>query len=233
MTGRFITFEGGEGTGKSTQARRLAERLAADTPTAGGKPREVVAKPRDEAGGKRREVVVTREPGGTQLAESIRDLILSQKPLEPQAEFLLFAAARAEHLTAVIKPALQRDAWVICDRFIDSTRVYQGDIFKVDANLISAIEHLTVAPWYPDLTLMLDLPPSIGLARAAERGALSRFDAARMETHAALRAGFLRIARAEPQRCVVIDANADEATVADRVWQAVSARLPDDLQGLA
>lgn len=203
MAGRFITFEGGEGTGKSTQARRLADHLrAAGT-----------------------EVVVTREPGGTPLAEAIRDLILANRPQEPRAEFLLFAAARAEHLTATIKPALERGAWVICDRFIDSTRVYQGDIFKVDADLIAAIEHLTVAPWFPDLTLILDLAPRVGLARAAERGALSRFDSARMDTHAALRAGFLKIARAEPRRCAVVDAAGDIGAVAARVLEVVTERL--------
>ncbi len=220
MTGRFITFEGGEGTGKSTQARLLAERLRAigpgQPPREGLVPREVLAP---------REVVVTREPGGTPLAEAIRDLILAGRPQEPQAEFLLFAAARAEHLTAVIKPALQRDAWVICDRFVDSTRVYQGDIFKVSPDLIAAIEHLTVSPWFPDLTLILDLPPKVGLERAAARGEMSRFDAARMETHAALRAGFLKIARAEPRRCVVINAAGDVDSVARDVWAAVSSRL--------
>lgn len=203
MTGRFITFEGGEGTGKSTQARRLAERLR----------------------GLGREVVETREPGGSPLAERVRELILAEKPHEPQAEFLLFAAARAEHLTATIKPALQRDAWVVCDRFIDSSRVYQGDIGKVSDDLISAIEHLTVAPWFPDLTIVLDVAPSVALARAAERGALSRFDAAHMPIHAALRAGFLKIARAEPSRCVVVDAGGDVETVAARVWQVAAPRL--------
>lgn len=201
--GKFITLEGGEGVGKSTQARLLAERL--------------------EAAG--REVVVTREPGGTPLAERIRALILADRPQEPDAEFLLFAAARAEHLTATIKPALLRGAWVISDRFIDSTRVYQGDIFKVRADLIAAIEHLTVAPWYPDLTIVLDLAPDVGVERARQRGALSRYDQAHAKTHAALRAGFLRIAKAEPGRCSVVDAAGDAAAVAERVWTQVQARL--------
>lgn len=203
MTGRFITFEGGEGTGKSTQARRLTARLRALG----------------------LEVVETREPGGSPLAERVRELILSDKPQSPTAEFLLFAAARAEHLAATIRPALERDAWVVCDRFIDSSRVYQGDIGKVSPDLISAIEHLTVAPWFPDLTLVLDLAPKVGMARAAERGELSRFDAAHGETHAGVRAGFLKIAKAEPRRCVVVNAAGDVDSVERDVWQAVASRL--------
>lgn len=201
--GRFITFEGGEGAGKSTQVRLLAERLRALG----------------------HEVVVTREPGGTPLAEKIRDLILADRPKAPEAEFLLFSAARAEHLAAVIRPALRQGAVVLCDRFIDSTRVYQGDVFGVDRDLIANVERATVVPDMPDLTIMLDVEPSVGLMRAAERGALSRYDQARMETHEALRRGFLRIAREEPERCVVIDGGRGENAVADDVWQAVSERL--------
>lgn len=218
MTGWFITFEGGEGTGKSTQARRLAERLSAAAPVAGGKPREVV---------------LTREPGGAPLAERIRDLVLANPAEAPASELLLFAAARSEHLAVTIRPALARGAIVICDRFIDSTRVYQGDLLGVDTRLIAALEQLTVAPTLPDLTLVLDLDPAAGLARAAARGALSRYDAALLDQHQVLRKGFCDVAAAEPRRCVLIDADGDEATVAARIWQAVSARLPDDLQRLA
>jgi len=202
-SGRFITFEGGEGAGKSTQVRLLAERLRALG----------------------HDVVVTREPGGTPLAEKIRDLILAGRPQAPEAEFLLFSAARAEHLAAVIRPALRAGKIVVCDRFIDSTRVYQGDVFGVDRDLIFAVEKHTVAPDMPDLTIMLDLEPSVGLARATERGALSRYDQARLETHEALRRGFLRIARDESERCVVIDGAREAETVAADVCQAVESRL--------
>lgn len=200
--GKFITFEGGEGAGKSTQARLLAERLRAHG----------------------HEVVVTREPGGTPLAEKIRAIILDNRPQAPEAEFLLFSAARAEHLAAVIRPALAAGKFVVCDRFIDSTRVYQGEVFGVDRDLIAAVERHTVAPDMPDLTLILDLEPSVGLARAAERGALSRYDMARLETHEALRRGFLKIAAEEPRRCVVVDAARSADAVAEDVWRAVSAR---------
>lgn len=203
--GKFITFEGGEGSGKSTQARLLAERLRA-------------------AG---HEVVLTREPGGTPLAESIRDLVLAQKPQSSNAEFLLFAAARAEHIAAVIAPALQRGAYVVCDRFIDSTRVYQGVVGGVDDGLIMELERRTVAPLLPGLTLIVDIDPELGLARAAGRGELSRYDSARSETHAALRRGFLAIAQGEPQRCVVVDGGRDIEAVERDVWRAVSARVLD------
>ena len=203
--GRFITFEGGEGTGKSTQARRLAQAL------------------RDRG----INVVETREPGGSPAAELIRKIILSgaAEPFGPVAETMLFFSARDDHLTTVIRPALERGDWVICDRFIDSTRVYQGDVFGVDRELIRQVERLTVEPDMPDLTIILDLEPATGLTRAAERGALSRYDKARLETHEALRSGFLAIAAREPQRCIVIDAARGADAVAEDVWQAVSARL--------
>lgn len=200
---KFITFEGGEGSGKSTQARLLAERL--------------------RAGG--HEVVLTREPGGTPLAERIRDLVLAQKPQSPNAEFLLFAAARAEHLRAVIEPALQRGAFVVCDRFIDSTRVYQGVVGGVDDGLIMELERRTVAPNLPALTFIVDIDPAVGLARAAGRGELSRYDSAQSETHAALRRGFLAIAHDEPQRCVVVDGGRNIEAVERDIWQAVSTRM--------
>lgn len=201
--GTFITFEGGEGAGKSTQAKRLAERLeGAGIPT-----------------------LVTREPGGTPLGEDIRALILKDRPQDPVTELLLFAAARAEHMTAVIRPALDEGTWVISDRFIDSTRVYQGKLYMVDPGLIAQIEKFTVAPDFPDLTLILDLPPEAGLERAATRGTLSRYDAERIETHDVLRQGFLEIATNEPKRCVLIDGHLPVSSVEAAVWQAVSDRL--------
>ncbi len=206
--GKFITFEGGEGAGKSTQAKRLAERL--------------------ESLGIA--VVVTREPGGTPLGEDIRTLILKDRPQDPATELLLFAAARAEHMTGVIRPALDEGTWVISDRFIDSTRVYQGKLYNVDPELIRLIEKYTVAPDFPDLTLILDLPPEAGLERAASRGTLSRYDAERIETHETLRQGFLEIATAEPGRCILIDGHLPLASVGTAVWQAVNERLLAEVQ---
>lgn len=201
--GRFITFEGGEGTGKSTQARKLAERLEAT-----GIP-----------------VLVTREPGGTALGEDIRGLILKDRPQDPLTELLLFAAARAEHMTAVIRPALDEGTWVISDRFIDSTRVYQGKLYAIEPELIATLEKFTVGHELPNLTLILDLPPDAGLERAVSRGTLSRYDAERIETHETLREGFLEIATAEPERCVLIDGNLPVESVATAVWQAVHEHL--------
>jgi len=201
--GRFITFEGGEGTGKSTQARRLAERLE----------RAGIA------------TLVTREPGGTALGEDIRALILKDRPQDPLTELLLFAAARAEHMTAVIRPALDDGTWVISDRFIDSTRVYQGKLYAIEPELIALLEKYTVGHEIPDLTLILDLPPDAGLKRAASRGTLSRYDAERIETHETLRQGFLEIATSEPDRCVLIDGNLPIESVATAVWHAVTERL--------
>ncbi len=201
--GLFITFEGGEGAGKSTQAKLLSARLeGAGIPT-----------------------LVTREPGGTPLGEDIRGLILKDRPQDPVTELLLFAAARAEHMTALIRPALDDGTWVISDRFMDSTRVYQGRLYSVEPELIKILERFTVAPDFPDLTLILDLPPEAGLERANTRGTLSRYDAERIETHVALRQGFLEIAEAEPKRCVLIDGSLSAESVETAVWQAVSDRL--------
>jgi dTMP kinase len=201
--GKFITFEGGEGAGKSTQAKRLAERL-------------------EQSGVA---VLVTREPGGTPVGEDVRELILKDRPTDPVTELLLFAAARAEHVTSVIRPALDEGTWVISDRFIDSTRVYQGKLYGLEPELISVLERYTVAPDFPDLTLILDLPASAGIERAQNRGTLSRYDAERIETHELLRRGFLEIAEDEPRRCVLIDGNLPVASVEGAVWEAVSTHL--------
>ena len=149
--GKFITLEGGEGVGKSTQAKRLAERL-------------------ERAGVP---VIVTREPGGTPVGEDVRDLIMKDRPTDPVTELLLFAAARAEHVTSVVRPALDEGTWVISDRFIDSTRVCQGKRYSLEPELIALLERYTVAPDFPDLTLILDLPASEGVERAQSRGTLS------------------------------------------------------------
>lgn len=201
--GRFITFEGGEGTGKSTQARKLADRLEA-----AGIP-----------------VIVTREPGGTALGEDIRALILKDRPQDPLTELLLFAAARAEHMTAVIRPALDDGTWVISDRFIDSTRVYQGKLYAIEPELVAHLERFIVGHDLPTLTLIIDLPAETSMERAHTRGTLSRYDAARVDTHKFLRDGFLEIADAEPERCVLIDGNLPVESVATAVWQAVHERL--------
>lgn len=200
--GKFITFEGGEGSGKSTQSRLLAERL-----TALG-----------------HAVVVTREPGGTPLGERIRELILTSRPAL-EAEFLLFAAARAEHVTKRILPALAGGRWVVCDRYSDSTRVYQGVLAGVDIGFIDVVEAHTSRAATPDLTLVLDLPAATGRTRASARGDLNRYDAEHISYHERIRNGFLDIARREPDRCVVIDGSRGESDVSDSVWAAVSARL--------
>lgn len=221
MRGRFITFEGGEGTGKSTQASMLAERLR----------KLGIA------------VQLTREPGGPPGAEIIRHVLLSgvAKPLGALAEALLFAAAREEHLAQIIRPALENGQWVICDRFFDSTRVYQGVLGDVDPKLIRALERITVADDRPDLTLVLDVPADLGLERAARRrgaAAADRFENEALDFHKKLRAAFRALADTEPQRCVLIDASGSAMAVAGRVWKVVNKRLepattPASLQVLA
>lgn len=204
--GRFITFEGGEGTGKSTQVRNLAARLT-------------------QAG---HDVVATREPGGSPGAESIRDLLVrgSADRWSPVAETLLMYAARRDHIERVIRPALARGAWVICDRFADSTRAYQGAAGGTDPALIAALETHVLEEVRPDLTLVLDLPAQAGLARAAERaGAETRFESKGEAFHGRLRDAFLAIAKAEPARCVVVDGGAPIAAVSEAIWAAVCERL--------
>jgi len=208
MRGRLITFEGGEGAGKSTQAGRLADRL------------------RQHAIG----VQVTREPGGSPGADIMRHVLLSgaAKPLGPLVETMLFAAARDDHVRATIRPALDGGQWVICDRYIDSTRVYQGVMGSVDPKLIHALERLTAADAMPDLTFILDLAPKVGLRRAAERrgrGQADRFETESIEFHTILRQAFREVAEAEPQRCVIIDADRPADWIAEEIWSIVSARL--------
>ena len=206
--GRFITFEGGEGSGKSTQIRTLAQRLDA-------------AKLRN---------LVTREPGGSPGAEIIRHLVLSGmgKLLGADAETLLFAAARDDHVRSVIRPALNQGVWVLCDRFSDSTRAYQGSLGNVAPAVLNAMERVTIGDLKPDLTIILDIPVEVGMQRAAARrgtGAPDRFEAEDIKFHQQLRDAYRQIAAAEPRRCVLIDANADTATVAAAVWAAVRDRL--------
>ena len=206
--GRFISFEGGEGSGKSTHIRILAERLDA-------------AKVR---------AIVTREPGGSPGAEIIRHLLLSGmgKLLGPDAETLLFAAARDDHVRTVIKPALSQGVWVLCDRFSDSTRAYQGRLGKVAPEIMNAMERVTIGDLKPDLTLILDVPVEVGMQRAATRrggGVPDRFEAEDVKFHQQLREAYREIAADEPKRCVLIDANADANTVAASVWAALRDRF--------
>jgi dTMP kinase len=208
MRGKFITFEGGEGGGKSTHVQRLGNKI------------------KSLGIG----VLTTREPGGSPGAEAIRHVLLSgaAKPLGPHAEAILFAAARADHLRQTIEPALDAGKWVISDRFADSTRIYQGVLGNLDPRLISRLETLTVGETKPDLTIVLDIPPEIGLRRARERRGnepIDRFEAEALDFHKKLREAFIELAEREPQRCVVINAGVDPATVADAIWATVSARL--------
>jgi dTMP kinase len=173
-------------------------------------------------------VVPTREPGGSPGAESIRELVLNGAAdrWSPTTETLLMYAARRDHIERVIRPALERGAWVVCDRFADSTRAYQGAAGGVPPAFISALETYVVEATRPDLTLIFDFPPELGLERAHARpGAEKRFESKGMAFHERLREGFLAIAAAEPDRCAVIDARGSIEQVDDAVWAAVQSRL--------
>jgi dTMP kinase len=183
-------------------------------------------------------VVLTREPGGSPGAEIIRHVILSgaAKPLGPHAEAILFAAARDDHIRSTIAPALTRGRWVISDRFSDSTRVYQGILGRLDPNLIQGLERVTVGDLKPDITLILDVPAELGLARAKKRrgeGEADRFEEESLEFHQKLRDAFRRLALSEPSRCVLIDATAERAAVAENIWKVVSERLDPGTAPLA
>ena len=195
MQGLFITFEGGEGAGKSTQIGRLADHLRANGD----------------------DVLVTREPGGSPGAEAVRHVILSgaAEPFGPAMEALLFAAARNDHVEQVIRQALTAGQMVLCDRYIDSSRVYQGVTGNLDPDLMRAIEQAAINGLMPDMTIILDLPAEVGLQRAhARRGAgtADRFEKETIDLHRKRRDAYLAIATAEPERCKVIAANrpADE-----------------------
>lgn len=202
--GRFITLEGGEGAGKSTQVRFIAETLRAQGRT----------------------VVVTREPGGSPLAEEIRATVLKASAgMTPLAETLLMFAARSAHLEQTVLPALQRGADVICDRFVDSTYAYQGAGKRVPMKQIAALESMTVGRLRPQLTLVLDLSPEAGLARARQRGDTNRFEEETLAFMRRVRRCFLARARAEPKRCVVVNAALPIAAVQSQILQALEARL--------
>lgn len=213
MSGHFITFEGGEGAGKSTQIARLKAFL--------------------EKNGK--SVVVTREPGGSPGAEKIRSLLLSggAKDQGPHAEAMLFAAARADHVDATIKPALDRGDWVLCDRYSDSTRVYQGEA-GVEQDYLKLLELAAVAGLRPDMTLLIDVPPKIGLSRVAKRsetddsGGPDRFEDEAVAVHERRRKMFLQLALDEAYRFTIIDGSRDEDFVEREVRKSVVTTFPEE-----
>ena len=206
MSGRFITLEGGEGAGKSTQARRLAASLQQrGTPC-----------------------LVTREPGGSPGAEDIRKLLVTGEPgrWDALSETLLLFAARADHVARTIRPALAEGKFVICDRFTDSTYAYQGSGRGTPRETIRRIESVVLEDFKPDLTLILDLPVEEGLKRAQARGnADTRFEKFDAAFHERLRQAFLDIAKRAPDRCIVVDAAGNEDEVAQSIWDAVAKRF--------
>lgn len=187
MRGKLITLEGGEGVGKSTNLAYIQQQL-------------------ESAG---IDLVVTREPGGTEVAEKIRQLLLtpSDEPICELAELLLVFAARAQHVETLIKPALARGAWVLCDRFIDATYAYQGGGRAMDLSVIASLEQMVLSDIKADLTLLLDLPVEVGMARARARAALDRFEQEQMSFFESVRRAYLARARAEPSRVAIIDAS--------------------------
>ena len=209
QTGKFITIEGGEGVGKSTQVPLLSEYLRA----------------------RGRQVLTTREPGGTPRAEQIRELLLqvSAEAMPPVCELLLMFAARANHLENLIRPALQRGDWVVCDRFTDATYAYQGGGRGMPEQHIAVLEGMVQAELRPDLTLLLDAPESVAVARAQQRdqarGRTDRFEHERLDFFQRVRRTYLERARREPQRFVIIDANVAPQAVAEAIRQAVDSRL--------
>lgn len=206
--GIFITFEGGEGAGKSTQITRLADRLRAEG----------------------RDVLVTREPGGSPGAEAIRHVLLSgaAEPFGPAMEAILFAAARSDHVEQIIRPAIARGTVVLCDRFLDSSRVYQGGDARLAPGFMKELERVAINGMMPDLTLILDLEAEEGLRRAnARRGdALpDRYEKETIAIHRSRREAYLRIAQSEPERCVVVDAGRDPDSVERDIAAAVQTVL--------
>lgn len=204
MPGRFITLEGGEGAGKTTQARHLAAALAAR-----GRP-----------------VLLTREPGGAPGAEAIRSMLVRGDTGRwvPLAETMLVFAARAEHVARTIRPALAAGMWVVCDRYVDSTAAYQGSGQGVGDASVRVLRELVGLD--PDLTLILDVDETAGLARAATRGGADRYERMGASFHARVRAAFRRIASDEPARCVLVDPSGSEDQVQARILAALAARLP-------
>jgi dTMP kinase len=209
-TGMFISLEGGEGAGKSTLIKGLADRM-------------------NQLG---KEVVVTREPGGTTGAEAIRGLLVTgdAERWTPLSELCLFYAAREDHLARLIRPALAQGKVVLCDRFADSTRAYQGQAGGTGRDAVEALDRLIVGATQPDLTLILDIDPQIGLARAAaRRGSEDRFEGKALAFHTALRAAYLEIARDNPKRCAVLDASLPPQDLLTQASNIVEQRLAGQL----
>jgi dTMP kinase len=205
--GRFITFEGGEGTGKSTQVARLVDRLRAQG----------------------REVIRTREPGGSHGGEAIRELVVrgSADRWSARTELLLMFAARSDHLERTILPALEAGHWVVCDRFADSSRAYQGLAGGAEAAFVEALDRHVVGRDQPDLTLVFDLPTEVGLERALARAQEdTRFESKGIAFHQALRQAFQAIVETHPERCLLIDATGSVDEVEARVWAAVGTLAP-------
>jgi dTMP kinase len=201
-TGKFITFEGGEGCGKSTLIGQVAARL--------------------RAGG--RGVLVQREPGGTELGEEVRHILLRHKKMTgmvPEAELLLFCASRAQLVRQVIQPALREGQVVLADRFFDSTTVYQGVGRQIDAGNVATINRFAVGECVPDLTIVIDLDPRIGLERAKGRELFDRMENQALEFHQRVRQGYLELARREPQRVQVVDGSQSLAAVGEQVWSLI------------
>lgn len=211
--GLFITFEGGEGAGKSSQIKRLATKLK----------------------GLGHNVLVTREPGGSPGAEAVRHVLLSgaAEKFGTEMEAILFSAARSDHVETVIKPALAEDKTVLCDRFMDSSRVYQGVTGNVDKTLLGQLESVACEDAWPDITIVLDVPIEVGMKRAASRRAKSevpdRYEKEALELQEARRNGYLDIAKAEPERCSVVDGDGTPAQVFKRLWAVIEERLGDKL----
>ena len=204
----FITLEGGEGAGKTTQQSLLAEQLRQEGYAC----------------------LCTREPGGTALGKALRDLLLHGDPMTPLAELLLYAADRAEHVSKVITPALAAGQVVICDRYTDSTLAYQGYGRGLDLGQIRQLNHLATGGLQPHLTLWLDLPPEVGLARARSlQSEADKLEREHLEFHRRVYRGFQALAAAEPQRIVRIPGEGSPAEVATRIWAAVRPHLPKAL----
>ena len=201
----FITIEGPDGSGKSTQARLLADHLA----------------------GQGYDVLFTREPGGTEIGDQIRRVIMSldNKQMSPQAEFLLFSASRAQLVREVIRPKLAAGGMVVCDRFYDSSLAYQGYGHQLDLDQLRSVTEFVTAGLVPDLTLLLDLPSQVGLNRRREAGLWNRLDDYDLAFHERVRTGYQQLAQAEPRRWVVVDATRSKAEIQSKMQEAVLPRL--------
>lgn len=209
MTGLFITFEGTEGCGKSTQINALAARLQ----------------------GQGQQVLQTREPGGTPLGEAVRNLLQHDEAgagMSPEAELLLFTASRAQLTRERILPAIAKGEIVLCDRFMDSTTVYQGVARQIDTQAVATINRFAVGEARPDLTILIDLPPEVGMARVHARsdGQLDRIEQEAIEFFQAVRTGYLKLAESEPERFLVLDGSASVEVLEQQIWAAVQPRLP-------